>query len=402
MFVLPGYVGNDKKGARPELRASAFRGPQIRGAWPFSDRVSVVNDLAQPGNRLTALNAPTWEYVPGIGWGMKLVRASSQWLNIGGGTNSTDVEGLDITTGGLGILLVCRVDEVPSTVTTWGVVTKNKASSGAPTNAPYVLQIEYTGSAVVWNWTVCDAASTNVTVRSPAGFPITAGSIWTVCCSWTPGQELRIIANQTVRGVNTTSIPTALGNSDRGLNVGQRSTGESRFASVTLFGLAILNYPFSFGEMIEFGSQPFRWLRPASLVEATGYVDNFVPVYPAIDLADSYGFWTLGTPAAPARLAAVGNISEVDLSWSPGDDTATSYTIERSIGNNTGWTLLTTTGAVTSYADNAVTPGVLYYYRIQAHGPRGASDYSNEASATPLAPGSKSGVAFRIIHHAHG
>jgi len=246
-----------------------------------------------------------------------------------------DTPSLDITSGdGLGILCLCRVDALPVGVTTKGVVTKNRHSSGAPTSAPYVLQIENTGTEVVWNFSVCNAASVNTTVRTPPASPITAGSYHVVCCSWTPGKELRIVSNGTVRGVNTTSIPTALGDSDRGVVIGQRSTGETRFADVTIFGLVIVNYPFSFGEMTSwFAVEPWKWMAPDSLhsisaitnvggmlsrvVQSLGEgIDSLVPVVvPGTD-TQLLGMELVDDLGVPVLAPTAGVWYNLDVGWS--------------------------------------------------------------------------------------
>jgi hypothetical protein len=92
---------------------------------------------------------------------------------------------------------------------------------------------------------------------------------------------------------------------------------------------------------------------------------------------------TAGVPAAPA-LAAVGDLDSVSLSWSPPADNGaaiTGYVLRR--GTTSGSTsTLATLGAVTSYTDSAVTPGVSYYYVLQAVNSVGTGPASPEASAS--------------------
>jgi len=141
---IPGRVALAKPRQRGvRLNYHAFQKGSVRAAWGFQEAAGgTLRDLTAHDNDLTTLNTPTWVYARGIGWGLQFASASSQWANLGGGAQSVDTPSLDITSGdGLGILCLCRVDALPVGVTTKGVVTKNKHSSGAPTSAPYVLQI---------------------------------------------------------------------------------------------------------------------------------------------------------------------------------------------------------------------------------------------------------------------
>jgi fibronectin type 3 domain-containing protein len=64
---------------------------------------------------------------------------------------------------------------------------------------------------------------------------------------------------------------------------------------------------------------------------------------------------------------------------------ATSYNVYR--GTTSGGEISLATGiSPTSYTDNAVTNGTTYYYEVKAVNAGGSSPYSNEASATPVAP----------------
>jgi fibronectin type 3 domain-containing protein len=96
-------------------------------------------------------------------------------------------------------------------------------------------------------------------------------------------------------------------------------------------------------------------------------------------------------PAAPANLTATAMAgTQVSLSWSEPSSTQTGFSIERSTDGN-HFNQIATTGASTkSYLDTGLITGVVYYYRVRATSPAGASAYSNVASATtsavPAAP----------------
>jgi chitodextrinase len=89
-------------------------------------------------------------------------------------------------------------------------------------------------------------------------------------------------------------------------------------------------------------------------------------------------------PAAPDGLTAVASTGRVDLQWQPATDdiAVTGYELFRN------GTLLAAVGAVTSYADTAVTPNTTYSYEVRALDAAGnRSPPSLPASATtPAAP----------------
>jgi fibronectin type 3 domain-containing protein len=91
------------------------------------------------------------------------------------------------------------------------------------------------------------------------------------------------------------------------------------------------------------------------------------------------------TPAAPATLSATAGNATVTLDWSPSPN-ATSYNIRRSVTNGSGFSLIATNLATTSYIDTSATNWTTYYYVATAVGAGGESAYSPEASAMPQSP----------------
>lgn len=92
-------------------------------------------------------------------------------------------------------------------------------------------------------------------------------------------------------------------------------------------------------------------------------------------------------PSAPAGLTATAGNAQVSLGWtaSPG---AASYEIYRgTTSNGQSATPIVTGFTGTSYTNTGVTNGTTYYYKVKAVNVSGTSAYSNEASATPVAPG---------------
>lgn len=107
-------------------------------------------------------------------------------------------------------------------------------------------------------------------------------------------------------------------------------------------------------------------------------------------------------PAAPSNLAAQANgTSRIDLSWTDNANDENGFKIERKEGAGGTYAQITTVAAdVTTYADQGLSPGTTYFYRVRAYNGSGHSAYSNEASATtdsidpPAAPGNLSAQAL--------
>jgi len=107
--------------------------------------------------------------------------------------------------------------------------------------------------------------------------------------------------------------------------------------------------------------------------------------------------WSL--PSPPRNLTATAGPGYVLLSWKPpvssGAPENRSYTIMHNVFRGTGpggeKFLAQVNG--TSYTDFSVEPGKTYYYVVVAVNPAGASEFSNEASATALAATPPSAVS---------
>ena len=101
-------------------------------------------------------------------------------------------------------------------------------------------------------------------------------------------------------------------------------------------------------------------------------------------------------PAAPTGLTATQGNAQVALSWTASSGAA-SYNIYRgtTAGGESG-TPLATGVTATSYTNTGLTNGTTYYYKVAAVNAGGTSALSNEASATPAAPGSLTGSVSNI------
>ena len=101
---------------------------------------------------------------------------------------------------------------------------------------------------------------------------------------------------------------------------------------------------------------------------------------------------TPALPIAPANLTAtVATATAITLAWQDKSSDEAAFEVERKVGSEGNWSLLTTLEAnATAYADISVGEKTSYSYRVRATNWAGASAYSNVADATtpalPLAP----------------
>lgn len=95
-------------------------------------------------------------------------------------------------------------------------------------------------------------------------------------------------------------------------------------------------------------------------------------------------------PSAPSNLVVStvpGSGSMLALTWTNTAALAQNVEIERKVGvDGTYETLATVGGSDNIYTDVGLDSGTQYFYRLQASGAAGSSDYSNEASATAPLP----------------
>jgi uncharacterized protein len=94
-------------------------------------------------------------------------------------------------------------------------------------------------------------------------------------------------------------------------------------------------------------------------------------------------------PLAPTALTATATSpSEIVLTWTNPNETATGFEIERRDGGSGSFTSIAIVGAnVTNYGDTGLSAGTRYDYRVRACNTGGCSPYSNEATATtPSSP----------------
>jgi hypothetical protein len=108
----------------------------------------------------------------------------------------------------------------------------------------------------------------------------------------------------------------------------------------------------------------------------------------AYNLNGSSGFSNQATaataevpPESPTDLLATAVFEDqIDLSWTDNSSNETGFTIEQSPNGFEPWTEIATLASNnTDYADNSLSPGATYYYRVFAYNSAGPSGYSNTA-----------------------
>jgi hypothetical protein len=108
---------------------------------------------------------------------------------------------------------------------------------------------------------------------------------------------------------------------------------------------------------------------------------------PSLDQLTGTVFAASMPPGAPAALSATAGVAKVGLAWTPPDNSVVlGYEILRGFfpGTESAVPIGSVPATTTVYTDSAVTPGVKYFYEVEAVGVAGTSAPSNEASATPV------------------
>lgn len=90
-------------------------------------------------------------------------------------------------------------------------------------------------------------------------------------------------------------------------------------------------------------------------------------------------------PGAPTGLAANPGNATVALNWTASAG-ATSYNVKRSNTSGSGYALVASAVATTTYTDSSVSNGTTYYYVVTALNAGGQSANSTQASASPVLP----------------
>jgi hypothetical protein len=238
--------------------------------------------------------------------------------------------------------------------------------AGESTNSPAVAAV--VGALSRWAWVV--TASTSASGDAPAN--AVDGDIttrWSTGTGQTNGMWFQVDLGwaATFHGL-ILDAGSSTGDYPRGYQVNVSNDGVN-WGSPVAFGSgssALLT--------ILFANQTARYIR----VTQTGSVSGLW-----WSIAE---FNVLGTvPAAPAALAAVSVApNQAALSWNTAAS-ATGFNLKRSLTSGGPYTNLAWNLTASAYADNTLSPGVLYYYVAAGTNLFGESPLSNEVAVRPLA-----------------
>ncbi|UZR96772.1 fibronectin type III domain-containing protein [Chondrinema litorale] len=97
---------------------------------------------------------------------------------------------------------------------------------------------------------------------------------------------------------------------------------------------------------------------------------------------------------------AITNVTynSVNLTWSDNSSDESGFQIERSVGNNSNYSLLTTTASnVESYTNTGLAPETTYFYKVRSYNSAGYSVYSSEISVTTNAVNASSSITWTDV-----
>ena len=113
----------------------------------------------------------------------------------------------------------------------------------------------------------------------------------------------------------------------------------------------------------------------------------------------SYSNSVVTFPSLPSGLAAQGSASSITLNWTVTGNaqSPTWFQVERSTAESAGFSAIHTTAeGARSFADQGLTAGTTYFYRIRATNSSGSSGYTPVTSARILLPAAPGGVTAQV------
>jgi hypothetical protein len=140
----------------------------------------------------------------------------------------------------------------------------------------------------------------------------------------------------------------------------------------------------------EDGNNPIGLLFAGS--DTTTFANRIDLVLNAFDVTIDDGAGTTpDPPVAPTGLTATpASSSQINLTWTDNSNNEAGFKIERCAGagcSDPDFTQIAAVGVgVTNYSNTGLPASATYIYRVRAYNAGGDSNYSNEASATTLAP----------------
>ncbi len=125
----------------------------------------------------------------------------------------------------------------------------------------------------------------------------------------------------------------------------------------------------------------------------TGYEENDTFTIAETEHITLYAQWTIRLPDAPELQTAVAGDKQVELTWSPVEDSTAYKVYVSTTSGSYGSPANTVAEAVYNCNVTSLTNGTTYYFVVTASNQGGDSPYSNELSATPkTVPGAPTNV----------
>ena len=228
-----------------------------------------------------------------------------------------------------------------------------------------------------WNTLTLTVPSNAVTPMNAIGISVTTSGAWTGTCYIDSINFAISTAPPAPTGLTATagnaqaalSWTASTGATSYSIFRGTTAGGESTTAVAT--GITTTSYT---NTGLTNGTTYYYKVTAVNPNGSSGYSNeaSTTPVLPA--------------PAAPTGLTATPGNAQVALAWTASSG-ASSYSIFRgTTAGGESTTAIATGVTTTSYTNTGLTNGTKYYYEIKAVNSAGSSAYSNEASATPVAP----------------